>query len=229
VAAIAIAIVAVAIAVSSGGGSSHEPKAGQAAQGGPEVAARLKGIPQHGLELGNPKAPVTMVEVADLKCPICDSYMRSAFPTLVDRYVRTGKVKMVMQLQTFVGESAAPGDSKRAARMALAAGQQNKLWNFADVFYLNQQDENTSYASDGFLTSVGAAVPGLDTRKALANRTSPAVTKQLQQADALFNKYGFTGTPSFLLGKNGRLSPFSPASFDDPAAYSGSFDKLLAQ
>jgi protein-disulfide isomerase len=155
--------------------------------------------------------------------------MRSAFPSLVDRYVRTGKVKMVMQLQTFVGESAAPGDSQRAARMALAAGQQNKLWNFADVFYLNQQDENSSYATNGFLTSVGAAVPGLDTRKALANRASPAVTKQLQQAGALFTKYGFTGTPSFLLGKNGRLSPFTPASFDDPAAYSGSIDKLLAQ
>jgi protein-disulfide isomerase len=193
------------------------------------VAARFKGIPQRGLELGNPNAPVTMVEVADLKCPVCDAYMRSAFPTLVDRYVRTGKVKMVMQLQTFVGESSAPGDSERAARMALAAGQQNKLWNFADVFYLNQQDENTSYATDGFLTSVGAAVPGLDTRRALANRASPAVSKQLQQADALFNKYGFTGTPSFLLGKNGQLSPLSPASFDDSAAYTGPIDKLLAQ
>jgi protein-disulfide isomerase len=229
VAALAIAIVAVAIAVSSGGGSSPKPGAGQNAQGGAEVAARFKGIPQNGLELGNPKAPVTLVEVADLKCPICDSYMRSAFPTLVDRYVRTGKVKMVMQLQTFVGESSAPGDSQRAARMALAAGQQNKLWNFADVFYLNQQDENTSYATDAFLTKVGAAVPGLDTRKALANRASPTVTNQLRQADALFNKYGFTGTPSFVLGKNGRLSPFTPASFDDPAAYSGAIDKLLAQ
>jgi len=228
VALIAIAIVAVAIAV-SGGGSSHELKSGQSAQGGAEVAARFKGIPQHGLELGNPKAPVTMVEVADLKCPICDSYMRSAFPTLVDRYVRTGKVKMVMQLQTFVGESSAPGDSQRAARMALAAGQQNKLWNFADVFYLNQQDENASYATDSFVTKIGAAVPGLDTRTALANRASPAVTNQLRQADALFKKYGFTGTPSFLLGKNGRLTAFTPASFDDPAAYSGSIDKLLAQ
>src|SRR3954467_1979575 len=125
VAVLAIAIVAVAIAVSSGGGSSHKLGAGQSAQGGAEVAARFKGIPQRGLELGNPKAPVTMVEVADLKCPIWHSYMRSAFPTLVDRYVRTGKVKMVMQLQTFVGESAAPGDSQRAARMALAAGRQN--------------------------------------------------------------------------------------------------------
>jgi protein-disulfide isomerase len=229
VAVLAIAIVAVAIAVSSGGGSSHKLKAGQSAQGGAEVAARFKGIPQHGLQLGNPNAPVTMVEVADLKCPVCDAYMRSAFPTLVDRYVRTGKVKMVMQLQTFVGEASAPGDSQRAARMALAAGQQNKLWNFADVFYLNQQDENTSYVTDGFLTKIGAAVPGLDTRKALANRASPAVSNQLKQADALYNKYGFTGTPSFLLGKNGRLSPFTPASFDDPAAYSGSIDKLLAQ
>jgi protein-disulfide isomerase len=226
---LAIAIVAVAIAVSSGGGSSNTPGPGQAALGGAEVSARFKGIPQHGLELGNPKAPVTMVEVADLKCPICDSYMRSAFPTLVDRYVRTGKVKMVMQLQTFVGEASAPGDSQRAARMALATGQQNRLWDFVDVFYLNQQDENSSYATDGFLTKLGAAVPGLDVRRAMSARASPAVTNQLRQADALFKKYGFTGTPSFLLGKNGRLSPFTPASFDAPTAYTGAIDTLLGQ
>ena len=230
VAALAIVIVAVAIAVSSGGSSSsNTPKAGQGAQGGAEVAARFKGIPQRGIELGNPKAPVTMVELADLKCPVCDGYMRSAFPTLVDRYVRTGKVKMEMQLQTFVGESSAPGDSERAARMALAAGQQNKLWDFADVFYLNQGDETASYVTDGFLTKLGSAVPGLDTGKALGQRRSAAVTNELQQADALYNKYGFTGTPSFLLGKQGRLRPFSPSSFDDPAAYSGSIDQLLAQ
>ena len=55
----------------------------------------------------------------------------SAFPTLVQRYVRMGTMKMVLQLQHFVGNQS--GDSERAARMALAAAQQNKMWQFADL------------------------------------------------------------------------------------------------
>src|SRR4051794_28676306 len=68
VAAAAAAVVAIAIAVSSGGSSAHTLKPGQAPAGAAEVAARFRGIPEHGLALGSPKAPVTLVEYADLKC-----------------------------------------------------------------------------------------------------------------------------------------------------------------
>ena len=37
----------------------------------------LKGIPQHGTTLGNPKAPVTFTEYGDLQCPICKDFPRA--------------------------------------------------------------------------------------------------------------------------------------------------------
>jgi protein-disulfide isomerase len=223
----AAAVVVIAIIASGSGGSKSN---GAAAKGGKvaevsQVTARFNGIPQNGLVLGNPKAPVTMVEFADLKCPVCREYTLSAFPTLVNRYVRTGKVKMVLQLQHFVGNQ--NDDSQHAAEMALAVAKQNKLWNFADLFYYNQGDETTTYVTDPFLRRIAAAVPGLQVNQALAARSNPAIAQQLSQSSNEFDTAGFTGTPSFAVGKTGgTLSPINYNSFD-VSQFSGPIDKLL--
>jgi len=220
VAAAALVVIAIVASTSGGGGSK-----GGKISGGGEVAARFAGIPQNGLTLGNPNAPVTFVEFADLKCPVCREYTLSTFPALVNRYVRTGKVKMVLQLQHFVGNQ--NNDSEHAARMALAAAQQNKLWQFADLFYLNQRNENDTYVNDVFLRNIAAQVPGLDTGKAFGARNSQAITDELQQASAQFNTAGFRGTPSFAVGKSGgTLTPINYNSFD-VSQFSGPIDKAL--
>jgi protein-disulfide isomerase len=221
----AAVIVVVAILASGGGNNNSVSKTGKVADAG-QVAARFKGIPQQGLTLGKANAPVTFVEFADLKCPICREYTLSAFPTLVSKYVRTGKVRMVLQLQHFVGDQ--NSDSEHAARMALAAGVQNKMWNFADLFYYNQQNEVDTYVNDVFLRRIASAVPGLDVNKALADRNKPTITQQLNQAGNEFDTAGFTGTPSFAIGKTGgTLTPLNPSSFTDPSAFTGPIDKLL--
>lgn len=221
------ALVAIAIAVSSGGSSSHKLRAGKPPPGSAQVASRFAGIPQQGIALGNPKAPVTFVEFADLKCPVCREYTLSAFPTLVDRYVRTGKVRMVMELQHFVGDQ--NGDSERAARMALAAAKQNRLWQFADLFYIHQRDESNTYVTEQFLRAIAAGVPGLDVQQALAARDSPAVTQRLKQGSAAFNSAGFTGTPSFAVGRTGgTLTPINYNSFS-VSEFAGPIDKLLGR
>src|SRR4051812_38074684 len=142
---IAAAVVIIAILVSS---------AGTKKVAGPTLFA---GIPQQGLVLGNPNAPVTMTEFADLQCPVCREYTAAVLPTLVRRYVSTGKVKMVFQDLAFLGD-----DSVTAGRAAAAAGTQNKLWQFIDGFYGAQGDENSGYVTDNFLRSVGQKVPGLN-------------------------------------------------------------------
>lgn len=220
-------VVVVALVVISSGGSSKKaaPVTGKPA-GIAQVNARFAGLPQRDLVLGRPDAPVTMVEFADLKCPVCQGFTLSAFPTLVRKYVRTGKLRIQLRLQTFVGSP--QGDSEKAARMALAAGQQDKLWTFADLYYVNQQDESTGYNTDAYLKRIGSGVKGLNVPKAMANRQDAAVTSELQNASSTFDAAGFTGTPSFQLGKTGgQLAAFTPSSFDDPTAYTGPIDKLL--
>jgi protein-disulfide isomerase len=137
--------------------------------------------------------------------------------------------KLVWRNLDFGGEQLNPGDSPAAARFAAAAGMQNKLWQFVDLFYKNQQDESTRYVSDAFLKRLGSAVPGLDVQKAFTDRQSSAANAQLDEAKKLFAGFGFTGTPSFLLGGPGRtLSPLNVTSFD-VSQFSGPIDSLLGK
>jgi protein-disulfide isomerase len=224
---VAVAVVAVAVAISTGG-SSSSPAQGQPPAGINEVQAEFGGIPQQGIALGNPSAPVTLVEFGDLKCPVCRQYNLAVLPTLIDRYVRPGKVRMEFRNLAFVGEQENPGDSLQAARMAGAAGLQNHLWDFAALFYLNQQPEGIRYVTDPFVSQIGSGVPGLNVQQALADRSSPVVQQQLDQANSLFEQNGFGGTPSFLVGKTGQqpLAPFTPTALD-PSQFSSALDKSL--
>jgi protein-disulfide isomerase len=221
VAAIAIAI-AVAISQSGGGGAASKVKAGQPAPGAAAVNARFAGIPQNEATLGSPRAPATLVEFADLQCPFCREFTVGTLPTLVDRYVRTGKLQIQFRPVSFIGP-----DSMTAAGTAVAAGQQNRLWQFVDLFYANQGEENTGYVTDSYLTSIARGVQGLDTGRALANRRSAGVTAQLAQASALASRNGVDATPTFLLGRTGTTpQPLATTSLGADA-FTGPIDRLV--
>lgn len=224
--ALAAIVVAVIVIASSSGGSTDKPKlkAGESIPGQTETAALLAGIHQDGITLGDPKAPVTFVEFADLQCPFCREYTTTIMPQLITRYVRTGKVKMVFRNVAFIGT-----DSARAGQMAAAAGLQNKLWPFIDLFYANQQEENSGYVTDDFLRKVGGGVKGLDVTQALGDRGLPKVQKQLDDAQNEWQSNGFSGTPSFLLGPTGgTLSPLPVTRFE-LGQFTPAIDKLLSK
>jgi protein-disulfide isomerase len=219
------AVVVVAIVLATSGGSGKPKlKAGEKVPGQTATAQLFAGIPQQGIVLGNPKAPVTFVEFADLQCPFCREYTTSVMPTLVANYVRTGKMKMEFRNVAFIGQ-----DSVRAAQMAGAAARQDKLWNYADLFYANQQTENTGYVTDDFLRKIGTGVPGLDVAKAMNDRGIAAVQTAMNQAQTLWQSNGFSGTPSFLVGRTGgTLKPLNVTAFA-MKQFTSKIDPLLAK
>jgi protein-disulfide isomerase len=195
----ALVVVLVVVLASGGGGSAQDaPKAGQPAPGGPETRELLGGIRQQGFALGDPKAPLTLIEFNDMQCPVCREYDAKVFPTLIDRYVRTGKLRMEMRLQSFIGP-----DSVTAGKAVAAAAAQNHAWSYEHLFYVNQATENTGYVTDDFLRSIGLAVTGLDVDRLMADRDGAAAARALDAGTRAFNAAGFSGTPSFLVGRTG--------------------------
>jgi protein-disulfide isomerase len=192
----AVVVVIVAVVVSSGGGKKQGTSGG-ALQGVAETRSLLGGIPQKGITLGDPKAPVTIAEFADPQCPFCKDYTVDEMPELVTKYVRTGQAKMELRYLTFIGP-----DSLTAARVLEAAGLQGKLWNASDLLYRNQGAENSGYITEDFLTRVLEAA-GADPAKAFAQAGSSVVSAELGAAKTLASRYGVDSTPTILVGPTG--------------------------
>jgi protein-disulfide isomerase len=175
---------------------------------------------------------VTLQEYADLQCPFCREYTQKVLPAIMSKYVRTGKLRMEFHNFDIIG-----ADSIKAAKMAEAAGRQNRLWNFIELFYNNQQEENSGYVTDKFLTQIAGGVTGLNVTKALSDRFSPAIESTITKDNQLARTYGsqyanqpvpgFNGTPSFLLYKTGTTPQlFSPTSISNPAVFEAAIEKL---
>jgi protein-disulfide isomerase len=152
---------------------------------------------------------VRIVEFADLQCPYCDEYAVQALPALVHDYVRTGKVQMQFENLSFIGP-----DSVRAGRIAAAAAEQNRLWNFVDLLlYLNQEELNTGYVTPIYLRRLLEAVPGLSVPEALSASRAAAASAALTMANRVAARDGVNATPTFLIGRTrGPLRVFQPSS-----------------
>jgi len=210
-----------ALALATGGGSK-QPAA--APVDGSRVGAMLRGIPQHGAMLGSPDAPVTLMEFADPQCPYCAQWAEAALPTIVRRYVRTGKVRIVFNGLAFVGT-----DSDAALRTAIAAGQQGRFWNVLELLFENQGAENSGWVSDSLLRSIAAAVPGLDAQKMLTERTSLPVERALVASETFARESGINSTPSFAVGRTGGPLRLVTVSTLEPSGLTPSLDAALGQ
>lgn len=221
----AIAAVVAIVISTSGGDTESTPE--QAT----EVAERFDGIPQNGIFVGEEGAPVTVVEFADLKCPFCADFAEESLPQLVDDYVRSGKARLEFRSLTFLDQVTDPTpDSTNAAKFAQAVGLQNKLWNFVDLFYLNQGPENQVFATEDFLKGIAEQIPGLDVNKAWADRSNPKVQEELDAADEFFNEEGLSGTPSFLVGPTGgKLEQVTLQDLGDPTPLFNAIDAAAGE
>ena len=187
-------------------------------------ASNFDGIPQDGIALGSPKAPAVLTEFADLQCPFCAAYARDVLPTVVDRYVRSGRLRLKLHVLTFVGE-----DSVRAGAMAAAAAQQDKLWPFADAFYRSQGAENSGYATDDFVRGIGEATPGLDVDRAFDERSGAKATETLTEAERAAGAAGADHTPAFYLHRgDGPARAIEPDALT-AEAFTAALDEALAR
>lgn len=206
-AAAALAVVAVLVGVSQLGADA----------GGEPDPALFLGVPQQGVALGNPDAPVTLVEFVDLQCPFCADYSEQVLPTLVHDYVRSGQLRIEQRTLRFIGP-----DSERAAAFASTAAAQDRMWQFIEAFFADQGSENSGYADDEFLRRIADVAGGLDADRLFAEVGAPATERRLAAAERLAEAAAIRSTPSFLLGPTGggleqlEIGALEPSAFTEP-------------
>ena len=202
-------------------GSVPVPAAAPARE--PETSL-FAGIEQSGAALGSPAAPVTLVEYADLQCPYCAQWARDALPTLVDDYVRAGKLRIVFHGLAFIGP-----DSHTALRTAVAAGRKNHLWDVVHGLYLSQGAENAGWVNDTLVRDIAGGVPGLEPDELLSTRWEKTIDPELERFAAAAKAAGVNGTPAFQVGPtDGRLERVEVASLG-PEGIVPAIDAALAQ
>jgi protein-disulfide isomerase len=182
-----LAVVLVLIVVNSSGGSGGDATD---IQGAKEVEAALAGIPQAGLVLGDPKAPVELVEFGDLQCPVCAGFAKEILPPIIENQVKKGEVKIDFRNLTIISEESIP-----AGAAALAAGEQARGWNYLELFYENQGEERSGYVTDDFMEAVAKAAGVGDLAK--WNQDRKKMTSKVEETTAEAGELGYDATPSF--------------------------------
>jgi protein-disulfide isomerase len=185
---VAVVVLIVASSGGSGGGDAQNLK---------EVAAvdsLVNGVPQDGMVIGDPSAKVELMEYGDLQCPVCKAYSEEILPQVIENKVKSGKARIVFHNFTIIGEQSLP-----AGAATLAAGEQGRGWNYLELFYRNQGEENSGYATDEFLEAVAKSAGVKNIAQWNKERKSKAITNEVEATTAQAQRYGFTGTPSFAI------------------------------
>ncbi|WP_022926954.1 DsbA family protein [Patulibacter americanus] len=204
-----LVVVVVAVAVAFGAfkddpadDASRQQNGGVTVVGLAETRAFVRGLEQRGTVLGDPDAPVTIVELADLKCPFCKQHELGAQLEIVDRLVRTGKANLDMQLVNIIDPGMGTTDGAAARRAALNLTSQGGFWSFVHAAYFRQGAESDEWATPDMLRAIAAAAPGvgpgrLNVRETATSRAAAA------RADELMAALRPTGTPAVFVRRRG--------------------------
>jgi hypothetical protein len=166
-----------------------------------EVTALLAGIPQEGQTLGAHTAPVTLQVFAELEDYSSFGEFLGKLPAIIREFVRTDRLKIeyrsfktnTIGSETFVKQQAA----------ALAAGAQNKLWNYVYTFYGEQGKERTPYVTESYLENIARQVPALNISRWDTDRDADPRAEQVVEEDQQGRADGIHVTPAYRIGRTG--------------------------
>jgi protein-disulfide isomerase len=223
---IALVVVAIVLALVLTKGSSD--KTSGPATPLPESSAAvslLHGIPQSGLHLGSPQAPVKMVEYIDLQCSSCQTFETQVMPTIIKKYIRSGKLQVEARPIVIIGP-----DSNQGARAMIAAARQNRGYTLAQILYYNQGPENGGWLTDQTAADAAVGIPGLRLAAFRSAYGSGSVADQVKGFDSQASSDGVQGTPTVFISKgSGPRTEVAPGLIPSVEQMSAAIDAKLNQ
>ena len=215
--AIVLAACGASIAVATGAGTSVTqassvagiPAFGSGAPRGAQFGLVI-GLPQSGSRLGKSSAPVTLTLYGDLECSLCKQLVLGhAFSKLITHDVRAGR----LQIRYVAFRTATPTGSVFMEQQVatLAAGRQQRFWQYAMLFLSHQATEGTHYVTASFLDDLARQVPGLNFARWQAARQTRTLAAQVRSGERSANRLGIDGTPTLIFhGRRGSKTVQTP-------------------
>jgi protein-disulfide isomerase len=87
--------------------------------------------------MGDPNAPIKIIEYGDFQCPYCLQFWQETEPQLIEEYINNGTVYFEFRAFPILGP-----ESVSAAEGAYCAGDQGKFWEYHDTLFTNWSGEN---------------------------------------------------------------------------------------
>jgi protein-disulfide isomerase len=142
---------------------------------------------------GDKNAPVTIVEFSDYECPFCGKFYSQTLPQIEEKYIKTGKVKLIYRDYPLGFHAQA----QKAAEAAECAGEQGKYYEMHNLLF----EKGVAGGVSSF--KAYAKEIKLDTAKFDQCLDSGKMSSEVQKDAADGGKYGVQGTPAFFI--NGKL------------------------
>lgn len=151
--------------------------------------------------LGDPNAPITLVEFGDYQCHYCNVFFQSIEKDILKNYVDTGKVKIIFKDYNIIGE-----DSVIASQGAHCANDQGLFWEYHDILYSNWTGENNGWASPENL-AIFAQQIGLNMNKWSECMKKGSHSQIILKSNDDARTLELTGTPAFfIINSEGKVS-----------------------
>ena len=145
------------------------------------------------MSLGNPRAPVTVVEYASVGCPHCATWANNVFPDFRSKYIDTGKVRFEFHELLF-GNSALAAAGFLTARCAAPS----KYFQVVDDVFAQQEEIGRNGIE--VLEKIGehAGLTREQFNACLQDKAALDALSERTSSDA--KAHGVTGTPTFFVG-----------------------------
>ncbi|MCH9658166.1 DsbA family protein [archaeon] len=160
--------------------------------------------------LGDPAAPITIVEFGDYQCHQCYNWFHNTKPAIVEDYIETGKANLVFVDLAFLGR-----DSSIAAQASYCAEDQEMYWEYHNTLYNFQEPKiDGGWANSERLKAFASSL-GLDMDLFNSCLDSDKYSKRIQYNVQQARDHGVRGTPGFfIVGPDGQeqlggAQPFS--------------------
>ncbi|MDH3312094.1 MAG: DsbA family protein [Nitrosopumilus sp.] len=148
--------------------------------------------------IGNPDAPITIIEFSDFQCPFCARFHIQTLPLILEQYIEQGKVKLVFR--DFPIQSIHP-NALPASVAAECANEQGKFREMHDMLFDNQNQWNKQETVDALsLFSSYAIEIQLDQETFDSCLISGKYIEEIRKDLDDGRDYGVSGTPGFFVG-----------------------------